>query len=313
MKTPNQQFEPIQKRARLFGSLILLLIVSPCIRADEPLFGFTYTTDLLPRGKFELTLWSTTRFLKYPGGKFLLQETRFEQEYGLTDKLQLALYETYDYTSAFHNGPFGATTPPEQFSYYQPGTDDYFTKGRFVGISAEIIYRTLSPYLDPVGLAFYEEPTFGPGFIESESKLILQKNFHDDLLVFALNLTYAPEFRWLPDDLNPSATSLQEETDVNVDLGASYRFMDNWSGALEFIFESEFNSYDFNHQSNGGYYLGPTIHYAGEHFFFTADFYEQMPWAAEHTDTVPGSIVGGRIVDNDFEKYRARIKIGWYF
>ena len=38
-----------------------------------------------------------------------------------------------------------------------------------------------------------------------------------------------------------------------------------------------------------------------------------MPWASPHVDTVPGGIVGGRIVDNDFERYRVRIKVGWYF
>jgi hypothetical protein len=294
--------------------LTLLLFIFPSgSRADEPLFGLTYTTDLLPKGKFELTQWSTTKFTKAPGGKFWLQENRTEEEYGLTDKLQVALYQIYDSTSAFRNGPFGVTTPAEPFVYYQPGPNDHFHKNKFIGVSAEFIYRIWSPYTHPIGIALYEEPTFGAGFIESETKLIFQKNFRDDRLVLSANLTYAPEWRRVRDESNPSQKVIDEETDANISLGASYRFVRKWSAGFEIFNEREFASYNFTHQANSGYYLGPVVHYGGQHFFATAGFYEQMPWASTHADSVPGSVVGGRIVDNDFEKYRVRVKVGWYF
>lgn len=302
----------------IYGVTCLLLLLSLAFlpiqaHADEPLFGFSYTTDLLPKGKFELEQWSTTRFTKVPKGKFWLQENKTEEEYGVTDKLQLSLYQIYDSTHAYHNGPFGQTTPPEQFSYYNPGPDDHFKATKLIGVAGEAIYRIWSPYTHPVGVAVYEEPTFGAGFIESESKLILQKNYRDDRLVLAANVTYAPEWRRLRDDSNPVTTSIQEETDANIDLGASYRFRRNWSAAFELYNEREFNSYNFTHESNSGYYLGPTLHYAGKNFFVTGNFDEQMPWASQHVDSVPGGIVGGRSVDNDFEKYRVRVKFGWYF
>jgi hypothetical protein len=293
--------------------LALLTFTVPAARADEPLFGFTYTTDLLPKGKFEIEQWSTTRWEKYPTGNFWLQENRAEFEYGVSDKLQLALYANYNSTAAYHNGPYGATTPPESFSYYNPGPDDHFSGSRFVGVSGEAIYRLLSPYTHHVGVAIYEEPTIGAGFFESETKLILQKNFLDDRLVLAGNLTYAPEWRRLQSDSNPTKISIQEETDANVDLGITYRFIRNWSAGVEILNEREFNSYNFTHESNSGYYLGPSVHYGGKHFFITALFLEQMPWASTHVDTVPGAIYGGRIIDNDFEKYRVRLKFGWYF
>lgn len=71
--------------------------------------------------------------------------------------------------------------------------------------------------------------------------------------------------------------------------------------------------YRFRNQSNGGYYFGPTIHYGGKNFFVTATFLEQLPWASAHSDTVDGTLVSGRTFDNDFEKYRVRIKMGYYF
>ncbi len=141
----------------------------------------------------------------------------------------------------------------------------------------------------------------------------MQKDFRDDRLVLSANFTYAPEWRRLAEEDNPTTKSISEELDANIDLGASYRFMNNWSAAVEYINEREFNSYNFTHESNSGHYIGPSIHYAGTHFFATGSFYEQMPWAGQHVDTVPGGIVDGRIVDNDFEKYRVRVKVGWYF
>jgi hypothetical protein len=39
----------------------------------------------------------------------------------------------------------------------------------------------------------------------------------------------------------------------------------------------------------------------------------QMPWASAHADTVPGALVNGFILDNDFEKFRFRLKAGYTF
>lgn len=288
------------------------LTLGAAAHADEPLFGFVYTTDLLPKGQKEIEQWATWRNQKV-GGSFDQVDARTEFSYGLTDRLQVSAYANWTWAQAYHNGPFHETTPPEPLSYSNPGPDDYFNAARFTGVSGEVIYRILSPYTDPIGLAIYEEPTVGPEFIESETKLIAQKNFRDDRLVVALNLTYAPEWRYLRGDSNPSHKGWQEETDVNIGLGASYRFAPNWSAGLEFENEREFNSYYFHNESNSGYFLGPTVHYANKKFFVTATYLEQMPWASEHADTVPGAIVGGRIYDNDFERRRLRLKVGYLF
>ncbi len=296
---------------RTWSGLLLAALVSLVIPklalADEPLFGFSYTTDLLPKGKWEVEQWSTTRFAK-ASGKFWEQSNRTEVEYGVTDRFQFSLYANYDSTTAFRNGPFGVTTPPEQFSYDTPGPNDRYHRSRYIGTSGEAIFRILSPYRHSIGLALYEEPTIGAGFIESETRLIAQKNYQDDRLVIAANFTYAPEWR-----RDPDSKTFGYETDVNVSTGVTYRFRPSWSLGAELINEREFNSYVFQNLTNSGYYLGPTVHYGGKHFFATATFVEQMPWANTHSATVPGTIVGGRDYDNDFEKFRARLRFGWYF
>ena len=308
-RTPHEQRSG---HSRLCLALAAMFsIVSFTARADEPLFGFVYTTDLLPQGGKEIEEWASWRHQKN-SGYFDELEGRTEFEYGLTDRLQVALYANYNWTQAYHNGPFGATTPPEQFSDYVVGPDDHFNASRFVGVSGELIYRILSPYTDAFGLALYTEPTVGQNFRETENKIIVQKNFLDDLLVLAFNFTYAPEFRYLSDPTG-IGSSWQEETDTNFGFGASYRFIENWSAAFEFENEHEYNSFIFNHETNNGYYLGPTLHYGGERIFVTMTALWQMPWASPHTDTVPGALVGGYIGDNDFERFRFRVKAGYTF
>jgi len=280
--------------------------------AEESQFAYTYTTDLLPKGAMEVEQWMTWRHQKI-AGSYDQVEGRTEFEYGLSDRMQVALYANYAWTRAYHNGPDGATTPPEQFSDKAFDPDSYFRSTRFTGVSAEVIYRVLSPYTDGVGLAFYAEPTVGNNFREMELKAILQKNYLDDRLTLAANFTYAPEWRYLDDSNAVSGKSWQYETDVNLNLAASYRFASNWSAGFEFLNEHEYNSYRFTNETNNGYYFGPTIHYGGKKYFVTATFLEQLPWAKAHSATVPGVLVGGRVYDNDYERYRLRVKAGFYF
>jgi hypothetical protein len=304
-----------RKRWRTSAAFAAILsLVSFAASAEESMFAYVYTTDLLPQGAKEVEQWMTWRHQKI-AGTYDQIEGRTEFEYGLTDRLQVALYLNYNWTQAYHNGPFGATTPPEQFADFYPGPDDHFNKARLVGVSGEAIYRILSPYTDVFGLALYTEPTVGKNFFEVENKIIVQKNFLDDLLTVAFNFTYAPEFRNLLDPADPTgtATSWQEETDINYALAVSYRFVENWSAGFEFVNEHEYNGFVFNHESNSGYYLGPTLHYGGERFFVTMTALWQMPWATAHSDTVPGALVNGYILDNDFEKFRFRLKAGYTF
>jgi Family of unknown function (DUF6662) len=319
MRSEARQPDPRTYRTRRYGRSLLCFAfaaafssVSAAASAEEAMFGYVYTTDLLPQDGKEIEQWMTWRHQKISGAYDQI-EGRTEFEYGVTDRLQLGLYANYNWTQAYHNGPFGATTLPEQFSDYAAGPDDHFNASRFVGVSGEAIYRILSPYTDAFGLAFYTEPTIGQNFREVENRLIFQKNYLDDLLTIAFNFTYAPEWRYLPSDDDPAANSWQEETDINFGLAASYRFIENWSAGFEFLNEREFNSFVFNHESNSGYFLGPVLHYGGERLFVTMTTLWQLPWASSHTDTVPGAPVNGYILDNDFEKFRFRLKVGYTF
>ena len=307
-------------RAARFAVVLLMLTLAELSRpmpafADEPIFGFVNTTDLLPQRQKELEQWLTWKHQKAHGYYDQL-ENRTEFSYGVTNDFQLSGYLNYNWTQAYHNATGGTTTPPEQFSDYNAGPNDHFNATRFVGASVEGIYRVLSPYTDPIGLAFLLEPTIGPNFKELETRLILQKNFLDDRLVIAGNVSVAPEWRHIPADpaTGTAPSNPNVETDVNFDVGVSYRFAPSWSFGWEAENEREVNSYALfsrRHWMGSGYYTGPTIHYGGQKFFVTLTAWEQLPIGTNYTD--PSVISGGRDFDVDYEKFRTRLKVGFYF
>ena len=306
------------RRKALLGAALLALSAGPAA-ADEPVFGFVYTTDLLPKDQVEVEQWLTWKGQK-AHGSFNLIEGRDEISYGVTDDFQLSGLLIYDWTEAHHNGVDGSTAPPEPFSPFFPGPDAKFHSFMPIGIAVEGIYRVMSPYTDPVGLAFYLEPVVGHRFLEFETRAILQKNYFDDRLILAANLTWAPEIRYLPGDPYAPAGSVEAgpntniETDVNLGLAASYRFAPSWSAGWEFQNEREINGWALLARSQwmgNAYYTGPTIHYADEHFFATLTAWAQLPWANNYMNEPV--IYKGRDYDVDFENYRMRLKLGWYF
>src|SRR5581483_8703683 len=119
---------------RIAGVGLLCLVAAP-VFADEPLFGFSYTTDLLPQGRSEVEQWLTLRHQK-AGGYYDQLEMRHEFSYGVTSDFQLSAYLNWNWARAYHNGPDGATTPPEQFSS-AVGVDpnSRFERTKFVGAS----------------------------------------------------------------------------------------------------------------------------------------------------------------------------------
>jgi hypothetical protein len=290
--------------------------------ADEPLFGYIYATDTLPRGKVEIEHWDTLREGRSQGDFHVLQD-RTEVSYGVTDTLQLSGYMNLAYANVFRDAPLGDTAPPEVFADYNADPNKPFDHVRLESFSGEVLYRFMSPYTNPIGAAVYVEPSVGPRTIELENRLIVQKNFLDDRLVLAGNVTVGFEWRKLHGDPAADPTTRDfidhwdKETDVNFGLAASYRFARNWSLAGELQNEREYaglDPFDQTQRTNVAWYAGPTIHYANGHYFFTGTLLFQLPWARDLADPPSESfVVDGISNADDFEKYRFRLKLGYYF
>ncbi len=288
--------------------------------ADEPLFGYVYTTDLLPQGKFELAQWATWRTGK-SAGQFDVLEGRTEFEFGASDHFQVSAYLNYEWARAARDNAIdGSTLAPATLANLEVGPADRLNTTRFTGVSVEGIYRLCSPYTHPVGIALYARPTVGAGLRELESRLIVQKNFLDDRMALAFNLTMTDDWRDVPkpgaDGAAPLERRWAKSSGINLGLAGTYRFAAGWSAGLELQNERGYAGsvpFGASSRTDVAYYLGPSLHYANEHLFVTATYLEQLPLASDYAHTSPDFVVGGRTYAANFERRRVRLKFGWYF
>lgn len=285
-------------------------------RADEPLFGYIYTTDLQPRGTFELEQWMTAALQKSQGD-YKAFKLREEVEYGVTDDFQLAFYVNWFHVTAKRDGVEGTTSGPLVPEDVDPLRR--YTATKFDSVSFESIYRLLSPYKDPLGLALYFEPSIGPNIRELEGKIIVQKNFLDDRLVWAANLIFAAEWERATGDptLDPedpgSRRRWEKAIEVELATGLSYRFAPGLFAGIEFRNHNEFAGHSLAHPEHSAFFLGPNLHYASGPFWATLTVLPQLPIAAVYTPDQRAVRVGGRMYGAEHEKLEVRLRAGWAF
>jgi hypothetical protein len=188
-------------RVTLLGAIAFCISIA---RADEAIFAWTYTTDLLPKDRWEFEQWMTARWEK-EHGTYNVFDFREELEYGVTDNFQVALYLNHHYVDASDHIPVADPAHPKKLlpGVFETGGEDVhagydpatpFDSYHFQSVSFEANYRLLSPYRDPIGLALYFEPAVGDQETELEWKVLLQKNWLEDRFVWALNINYELEF-----------------------------------------------------------------------------------------------------------------------
>jgi hypothetical protein len=274
----------------------VLCLAASQTRADENLFGYTYTADVLPKGKWEVEQWVTGRIGKQ-SGDFLNTELRTEIETGLTDRLQASLYLNYNYfyvhNAVTSEGPIG--------------------NKNFLGVSgtsAEFKYQVLSPYKDKFGMALYLEPGYGTiegadgsrhQEIELEGKLILEKHWRDDTVVGTFNYTLEPE--WAKAD---GEKSFNVSLKMEWGAGLAYRIAPRWYAGLETRVQTEFADADFNQSKFVAAFVGPALHYGTERWWATLTVLPQV-WGW------PNQNGTGGLTLTDHERLEVRLKMGFNF
>ena len=285
---------------------LVFLLCTSCFtlpaHAGETMFSRAYTTDTVPEGHFEIEQLARFRDQRSMGTYNAL-DLRSELEYGLSNKLQAALYVNSGYIHAKgapdDDDPNGAT-----------GFDR--TKWFLQGISAEFIYRVMSPYTDPFGLAFYIEPEYqftdlhnGLAYNHTfgiEYRAIFQKNFLDDRLIFVYNLVLETEAISFKDD--PTYNS---ELDWNNEIGVSYRFMPNWFAGLEGRNHNEYGN--FNTHEHSVFWVGPVLHYGGPKMWATLGWLEQVYGSPSGIDE-NGTFIGHDLFLRSHERHEITFKVG---
>ncbi len=281
------------------------LVALPASAGDSP-FGYVYTTDTHPKGAREIEQWITRRHGQ-ARGDYDLWQFRTEVEYGVTNDLQAALYLNYDSVSAFRNRPDG-TTGPGAFVPDAVDPNSRYRQTFIESVSNEWIWRVLSPYKDPIGLALYIEPSWGPDKRELEGKLIVQKNFLDDRLVSAANLTAAAERERFHGEW-------EREGELELTTGVAYAFRPRWHAGLEYRRRTGYEGSTFarGKRQYSANFLGPSIHYATRTWWVTATWLSQLANARAYSDAAGGDIVGGRFYGEHHERSELRLRAGFGF
>jgi len=278
----------------------LALICGSRAKAD-PDFGYVYTADIEEPDETELTLWATHRAGKGEG-HYDAQDYRIEVERGLTDRFQVSGYANF---AGHHVRGFSGE--------FEPVHRDL----AFQGLSAEFKYQLRSPEKRRLGIALYAEPGWSrisqvtgehATEYEFELKAIVQKNFDNDRLVWAANLTLEPEWEREHEEIGPGTKSRETEKELGVELstGLSYRAAARfWLGA-----EARYHSVypDWTHglrRENYAVSAGPSLHYDGGEWAVTATFLPQLFGG-------PGR-AGSSLELDDHEKTELRVKISHEF
>lgn len=283
------------------GTVLMGLAATPAA-ADENYFGYSYGAETLPKGKTEAYLWLTDRRGKGEG-HYDAQDYKLELEHGITDRFQVSGYVNFE-------------------SHHIRGLEPEFeTVDRdfgFKGLQASFKYNALSPYKDGIGLAFYVEPGWSRIHkvegervteYELELKAILQKNFLDDRLIWATNLTLEPEWE-KAQDIDPisgnAATEWEKELSIEATTGLSYRVASNWFLGVEGRYHSEYPDWTSGlHREHYALFAGPTIHYGGRQWWFTATYLPQLYGSPNKS--------GSSLHLDEHEKRELRLKVGYNF
>ena len=250
---------------------MLMALFSQPVLAGDGLFGWIYTLDLQPKGKWEFEQRLQLN-KQQAAGTYDSWFSRSEIEYGLTNDLQVAAYLNSYYVSAnqnYTNQDACEGEPSCTGGYPVPSSHDpasAYRKSGIEGASLEAIYRFTNPVTSPVGVGVYFEPTIGKNKNELAARLLLQSNFLDDQLVLAGNVVVANERLKFIDNGNVP------ESMLDFLVGASYRFAPKWRTGVEARFHNDYSELNLRNQIQRATFVGPNLQYA------TKDWWATIAW-----------------------------------
>jgi hypothetical protein len=275
---------------RLLTVLLVLAGLATAARADENYFGYTYGSETLPKDRWEVYQWATSRTGK-ADGTYRALDLQTEIEYGFTDRLQGSLY-----LNALQHDLARVTDFKNR---------DQF---RFNGFQGALKYSLKSPYKDGYGLAVYLEPGYKRYSGKSgarvdtfflEPKVIVQKNFLGDTLIWAGN--FSAEFERKHDR---DEREWESELELQFSTGLSYRFAPNWFAGVEALATTAFERMHLDALGEYGVFAGPNLHYANKAWWATLTVLPQLTGWPE---------TNGRRDLEHFEKLQVRLKVGVNF
>jgi len=218
----------MKKSVRIWVALgLVVLVAGSTAQAAWRTFAYNYETTVMEEGAWEFEQHVTWKADKNnTDSSYSRFDVRHELEYGLTDRLQMALYLDWRYTG---------------------GDSVENDRARFRDVALEAIYQLTDPNVDAFGSALYGEVKWGDEVLELEGKLLLQKNIGNWMLVW--NGKAAAEWE--------SKNYDEDKGEFGQTIGISYLLSDRVSLGVEAVHELEIENWET--VSDHVVYAGPSL------------------------------------------------------
>lgn len=227
------------------SAVVVILASASVAQADERKFTYSYEAKTLPQGSWEFEQWATLRAHR-DVGRIWFVDLREEVEYGVTDRLNLALYLNWEIESIRN----------------VPGAENE-TEAEFESVSIEGKYKFTDPAADLVGLLGYVELAAGPEEQELELKLVASKQIGN--LTFAYNLIVEFERE------EETGGEWEKESMLSHTFGASLELMPGWAVGAEAVIRTPYEG-TFKEKEDTGFFVGPNAHYYSKSWWATLTF-----------------------------------------
>jgi len=260
-------------------------------RAQDRIFAYTYQTNVLNKGDFDLEFQNTLAtgkvgdYSPYVFGQHLDQ--RLEFEVGLGKKVQTAFYIN-----------------SELFNYADTSSSDLSQELK-ISFSNEWKWKLSDPVANKIGFALYEELEFGGNNIESETKLIFDKRWQKDLLAFNIIGIYEIEKEIERDENNITSAKWEHSSPLELNIGYIHFIKPETGVGLEVKLNNDIAEEDG--WTNAVLFIGPAAHISIDKFFMNLSVLPQIA-NLHKTDAAPGN----RDLNN-YEAVEVRLLVGYSF
>ena len=260
------------------------------LHAQDRLFAYTYQTNVLNKGDFDLEFQNTLQagkvgtYSPYVFGQYLKQ--RLELEFGLGKRVQTAFYLN---SELFHFADSSSTEINQELK---------------VSFSNEWKWKLADPVANKIGFGLYGELEFGGSNVEFEGKLLFDKQLPKDLFAFNLVCKY---------EIEKAVTRVNNVTKVewvhNSDMELYFGYLHHLSKEISLGIEAKNNNNITQEDGwiNSVVFAGPAFHATIGKCFVNLSVLPQL--ANMHkTNEAPGNIDY-----NNFERLEIRLLVGYDF
>ncbi len=246
--------------------------------ADERKFTYSYEARTLPAGAHEFEQWATLRSRK-EGGVYRSWDFREEVEYGLLDRLTVAVYLNWEYEAYRHVPGLGSEHEVE-----------------FETVSNEWKWKLTDPSADLLGSLLYAEWAIGEEY-EAELKGVLSKDLGD----FTAAYNFVLEWEREEEEDALGRKERESEWTISHTAGLSWAPAPGFALGVEALSRTMFE-HSLAHSEHTAYFWGPNVHVASGSWWATLTFLKQVD-LQEHRG----------LELEDHEKYEVRLIVGVSF